>query len=175
MFLLVEYMNRSKMEVEEEEKRRVVAELVANLESGNSEEKKMKAVTNLRLLAKWDDDNRRYIADANGIEMLMPFLQHTDGKVQENAITALLNLSIDAANRVRITQIYGVLESILELIRSGRTPEVKENAAATLFSLLIVEEYREVVGQQPGAISALLTLLREATTHRGKKDAIKVH
>lgn len=157
-----------------EGKRKVIVDLVEKLDKGSQEERKMAAI-DLRLLAKWDTENRQYIAEANGVEFLVPLLDSRDGKVQENAITTLLNLSILPENRVRIMETHGALDGIMELLKFGLTSEVKENAAATLFSLLIVEEYREIVGQLPGSITSLLNLLKEASTHRGKKDAIKVN
>lgn len=149
-------------------------ELVAKLESKHSEDA---ALRELRVMSRGDERCRRYIADAGGVEALVSLIlqrSNSDSEVQENAITTLLNLSIDPLVRLRITETYSALDAILVLLSYGHTAAVKENAAATLFSLLIVEDYREVVGKHPLAIPALLALLRDAPTRRGKKDAIKV-
>lgn len=148
-------------------------ELVAKLESKHSEDA---ALRELRVMSRGDERCRRYIADAGGVEALVSLIlqrSNSDSEVQENAITTLLNLSIDPLVRLRITETYSALDAILVLLSYGHTAAVKENAAATLFSLLIVEDYREVVGKHPLAIPALLALLRDAPTRRGKKDAIK--
>lgn len=160
-------------EVEEEDMATAAAGLVSKLRRGSMEEKRA-AVQQLRLMAKCDDSCRGFVADFGGIEALLPLLQSADADMQENAITTLLNLSVNHSVRVRITQTEGALDGILELLSSGLSPAAKENAAATVFSLLIVEDYREVVGKHPLAIPALLALLRSAPTHRGRKDAIKV-
>lgn len=161
------------VEGEEDDMEAAATSLVAKLEGRDLEEKRV-AVRELRLVSRSDERCRRYVADAGGIEALVALLQTSDSDIQENAVTALLNLSIDPHVRLRITETYSALDAILHLLSSGHTTAAKENAAATLFSLLIVEEYRDVVGQHPLAISELLSLFRDAPTHRGRKDAIKV-
>lgn len=156
-----------RMEEEEEE----IVSLVEKL-SGSVQEKRA-AVKQLRERARGEESVRLAVADAGGIEALLPLLQSVDSDMQENAITTLLNLSVNPQVRVRITQTEGALDGILELLSTGQSAEAKENSAATVFSLLIVEDYREVVGKHPLAIPALLSLLRTAPTHRGRKDAIK--
>jgi hypothetical protein len=148
-------------------------DLVAKLKCRELEQKQA-AVRELRIMSRGDDRSRRFVADTGGIEALVALLPCSDSDVQENAITALLNLSIDPSVRLRITETCRALDAILDLLSGGHTAAAKENAAATLFSLLIVEEYRDVVGQHPLAIPALLLLLCDAPTHRGRKDAIKV-
>lgn len=152
----------------EEEDIEVAAEIVARLNSESLKESQA-AAKDLRMMAKVDESCRGPIAEAGGIEALLPLLHSSDPDLQENVITTLLNLSINPLVRVRITQTQNALEAILNVIRWGHTAASKENAAATLFSLLIVEDYRDVVGRHPLAIVALLALLRDAPRHRGKK------
>ena len=150
---------------------RLVAPLLGR--RANVEEQRA-AVSQLRLLARGDDRSRASVADAGAIEALLPLLYSEDADMQENAITTLLNLSVNPLVRVRITQTEGALDGILQLLSCGLSDVAKENAAATVFSLLIGEDYREEVGKHPLAIPALLELLRSAPTYRGRKDAIKV-
>lgn len=157
----------------EEDIAAAVMALVSQLGHGDLEEQRT-AVQQLRFMARSDASSREFVADAGGIEALLPLLQSTDADMQEHAITTLLNLSVNPLLRVRITQTEGALDGILELLSCGLSSTAKENAAATVFSLLIVEDYREVVGKHPLAIPSLLALLRNAHSHRGKKDAIKV-
>eukprot|EP00252_Welwitschia_mirabilis_P006663 TRINITY_DN17551_c0_g1_i1.p1 TRINITY_DN17551_c0_g1~~TRINITY_DN17551_c0_g1_i1.p1 ORF type:complete len:695 (+),score=39.47 TRINITY_DN17551_c0_g1_i1:84-2168(+) len=144
--------------------------LVEKLCSGTADVKKQVAYE-LRLLAKCGMDNRACIAEAGAIPHLVPLLHSDDPKTQENAVTALLNLSIFESNKVLIAEAPGCLDSIIEVLKSGRSIEAKENAAATLFSLSSVNEYKKVIGEKPDAIPALVELLRSGTT-RGKRDAV---
>ncbi|CAN0909793.1 U-box domain-containing protein 1 [Linum grandiflorum] len=100
-------------------------------------------------------DNRRIIAEA--------------GAIQENAVTALLNLSILENNKILIMA-AGAVERIISVLESGKSMEARENAAAAIFSLSVIDDYKVIIGAKPRAIPALLRLLREGTT-AGKRDA----
>eukprot|EP01018_Ginkgo_biloba_P015197 Gb_29276 [translate_table: standard] len=143
--------------------------LVENLCTGSPEVKKQVAYE-LRLLAKCGMDNRACIAEAGAIPLLVPLLSSDDPKSQENAVTALLNLSIHENNKTKIMEATGSLDAIIQVLKTGGSVEAKENAAATLFSLSVVHEYKKMIGEKPDAIPALVNLLRNGTS-RGKRDA----
>ncbi|KAJ1694304.1 hypothetical protein LUZ63_011002 [Rhynchospora breviuscula] len=121
----------------------------------------------LRLLSKNNAENRVLIAKLGAIRPLISLLHSEYTDVQENAVTALLNLSINNENKALIAE-GGALQPLIYVLESG-TPVAKENAAATLFSLSTLEEYKVKVGGS-GAIPALVELLRTGTL-RGRKDA----
>eukprot|EP01018_Ginkgo_biloba_P011668 Gb_10871 [translate_table: standard] len=142
--------------------------LVEKLSTGSPEVKKQVAYE-LRLLAKCGMDNRACIAEAGAIPLLLPLLWSEDPKSQENAVTALLNLSIYENNKVKIME-SGCLDPIIHVLKQGRSMEGRENAAATLFSLSVIDEYKRIIGERPEAIPALVDLLRKGAA-RGKRDA----
>jgi len=144
--------------------------LVGKLCTGTPEVKKQVAYE-LRLLAKCGMDNRACIAEAGAIPQLVPLLSSEDPKTQENAVTALLNLSIYESNKAVIVEAADSLDSIIQVLKSGRSVEAKENAAATLFSLSAVNDYKKLIGEMPDAVPALVELLRDGTP-RGKRDAV---
>lgn len=151
--------------------RESVMALVDKIQSENTEEIKQ-AVIELRLLSKWEMNNRILIGEAGGIPLLVSLLTSTNSKIQENAVTALLNLSIYPYHRMAIVNTTGALESMAEVLRTGETWESKENCAALLSSLLIVEEHRDVIGKN----SLILEGLRDLLNHGrvlGKKDALR--
>jgi HEAT repeat protein len=121
----------------------------------------------LRLLSKNNTENRDLITKSGAIRPLI-FLFHSKfTDVQENAVTALLNLSINNGNKALIAE-SGALQPLIYVLESG-TPVAKGNAAATLFSLSTLEEYKVKIGSS-GAIRALVQLLGTGTL-RGRKDA----
>ncbi|GLJ28672.1 hypothetical protein SUGI_0564970 [Cryptomeria japonica] len=130
---------------------------------------KKRAAYELRLLAKFGMHNRACIAEAGAIPLLVPLLSSKDPKAQENAVTALLNLSIYESNKTRIME-SGALLPIIRVVRSGCSMEARENAAATLFSISSLDKYKKLIGETPEAIPALIDLLRDGTA-RGKSDA----
>uniref|UniRef100_A0A0D6QR34 RING-type E3 ubiquitin transferase n=1 Tax=Araucaria cunninghamii TaxID=56994 RepID=A0A0D6QR34_ARACU len=142
--------------------------LVENLRTGSFEVKKQVAYE-LRVFAKCGMDNRACIAEAGAIPLLIPLLSSEDPKAQENAVTALLNLSIYESNKHRIVE-SGALWPIISVLKSGHIMEARENAAASLFSLSSIHEYKKLIGETWEAIPALVDLLRDGTA-RGKRDA----
>nr|XP_043631344.1 U-box domain-containing protein 1-like [Erigeron canadensis] len=127
------------------------------------------AAYELRLLAKTGMDNRRIISEAGAIPFLVTLLSSHDPRIQENAVTALLNLSIFDNNKVLIVA-AGAIDSIVDVLNSGKTMEARENAAATVFSLSIIDDYKVIIGSCPKAIPSLVGLLKDGTT-AGKRDA----
>lgn len=140
--------------------------------SSSSEEAQKDAVCELRLLAKWGDDQRISIVQAGAVPYLLDHLYSSNAKLQENAITALLNLSIYTPNREVIMSSRGALDAIVHCLTAGRSLEGKQNAAAAIFSLLVVESYRPIVGERPEAIRALLDLIRQGNP-KCTRDALK--
>ncbi|GMI80893.1 plant U-box 13, ARABIDOPSIS THALIANA PLANT U-BOX 13 [Hibiscus trionum] len=127
------------------------------------------AAYELRLLAKTGMDNRRIIAEAGAIPFLVTMLTSHDPRIQENAVTALLNLSIFDNNKILIMA-AGAISNIVEVLESGKTMEARENAAAAIFSLSMIDDFKVAIGSHARAIPALVGLLREGTT-TGKRDA----
>lgn len=152
-------------------KYQAVLPLVSKLASASVEQQK-EGVRELRLLAKWEADNRLVIAKAGAIPLLLKLLFASDDKTQENAVTTLLNLSICDTNKAAIVQATGALDAILHALVSGLTMETKENTGALLYSLMTLEDHRPLIGQKLGMIDTLLDLLRVGS-HRARKDALK--
>ncbi|CAM8991509.1 unnamed protein product [Rhodiola kirilowii] len=144
--------------------------LIHQLASGTQGAQALAALE-IRLLAKTGKENRAIIAEAGAIHHLRKLLPSSDMSAQENAVTAVLNLSIHEKNKSRIMDEEGCLESIVDVLRFGLTTEARENAAATLFSLSAVHDYKKKIACERGAIEALALLLKEGTA-RGKKDAV---
>ncbi|KAK6935878.1 Armadillo [Dillenia turbinata] len=140
--------------------------LLRKLTSGNPEDQRS-AASEIRLLAKRNADNRVAIAEAGAIPLLIGLLSIPDSRIQEHAVTALLNLSICEDNKGKIIS-SGAVPGIVHVLKKG-IMEARENAAATLFSLSVVDENKITIGAS-GAIPPLVTLLSEGT-QRGKKDA----
>lgn len=143
-----------------------VKKLVEDLKS-TSLEVQTTATSELRLLAKHNMDNRIVIANCGAISLLVSLLHSSDLKVQENAVTALLNLSINDNNKTAIAN-ADAIEPLIHVLETG-SPEARENSAATLFSLSVIEENKIQIGRS-GAIKPLVDLLGNGTP-RGKKDA----
>ncbi|KAG8474708.1 hypothetical protein CXB51_031207 [Gossypium anomalum] len=143
-----------------------VKKLVEDLKC-TSVDTQREATAQLRLLAKHNMDNRIIIANYGAIVLLVDLLHSPDTKAQENAVTTLLNLSINDNNKTAITD-ADAIEPLIHVPETG-SPEAKENSVATLFSLSVIEDNKVNIGRS-GAIKPLVDLLGNGTP-RGKKDA----
>ncbi|XP_057524493.1 U-box domain-containing protein 1-like [Amaranthus tricolor] len=143
--------------------------LVGKLATASSE-LQCRAAYETRLLAKSSMDNRKTMAEVGAIPFLLNLLSSEHAATQENAMTALLNLSIHSTNKILIMEASGLLK-IIEVLESGKTMEARENAAATIGSLTLVDDYKASIGAHPRVIRALLRLLKEGAT-TGKRDAV---
>lgn len=124
----------------------------------------------LRLLAKCGSDNRKVIADAGAVPLLIPLLSASDARTQEHAVTAILNLSIFPPNRAVIVE-AGTVDFLIKILCSSNTSDAaRENSAAALFSLSHVTDYAALLGEKSEAIDGLLQLLRQGSL-RGRRDA----
>ncbi|XP_008808379.1 U-box domain-containing protein 4-like isoform X2 [Phoenix dactylifera] len=143
-----------------------VRKLIEDLKS-DSVDVQRAATEELRFLAKHNMENRIVIAKCGAISSLVDLLRSTDPKTQENAVTALLNLSINDNNKTIIAN-AGAIDPLIHVLEAGN-PEARENSAATLFSLSVIEDNKVRIGRS-GAIGPLVELLGNGTP-RGKKDA----
>ncbi|CAI9786435.1 unnamed protein product [Fraxinus pennsylvanica] len=143
-----------------------ISSLIQNLYSSQVDVKR-EAIFRIRTISKENPDSRVLIADGGGIPPLVRLLSNKDFEIQEHTVTALLNLSLDEANK-RLIAGEGAIPSIIEVLQNG-TEEARENSAAALFSLSILDENKVLVGSLNG-IPPLVDLLCTGTT-RGKKDA----
>ncbi|KAK6126000.1 hypothetical protein DH2020_040308 [Rehmannia glutinosa] len=115
--------------------RMTVTFLVNKLMASQTAEVANRVVHELRVLAKTDSDSRACIAEAGALPLLVKCLGSENPNLQVNAVTTILNLSILEANKTRIMETDGVINGVVEVLRSGATWEAKGNAAATIFSL----------------------------------------
>lgn len=99
--------------------------------------------------------------------LLLP--RHAAARV--DAVAALVNLSLEPANKVRIVR-AGAVPALVEVLRSGASaPEAREHAAGALFGLALNEDNRAAIGVL-GAVPPLLDLLTSPThAPRARRDA----
>uniref|UniRef100_A0A5B7AI49 RING-type E3 ubiquitin transferase n=1 Tax=Davidia involucrata TaxID=16924 RepID=A0A5B7AI49_DAVIN len=148
------------------EQRERILWLVQNLSSSHLEVQR-KTVMKIRMLSKESPESRILIAKCGGIPALVHLLSYPDSRIQEHAVTALLNLSIDESNKKLITREESI-PAIIEVLQNGSVG-AKENSAAALFSLSMLDENKVTIGLSNG-IPPLVVLLQNGTI-RGKKDA----
>ncbi|XP_010509777.1 PREDICTED: U-box domain-containing protein 17-like [Camelina sativa] len=142
--------------------------------AGESELAQVVAAREIRLLAKTVRERGELIAEAGAVPHLVKLLKSQNAVVQEQCVTAMLNLSVCECelNKSLFRDENDCLESIVSVLASGLTLEARGNAAATLYCLSTVHEYRKLIANADGCIESLVLLLQNGKP-RGRKDAIK--
>ncbi|XP_058107862.1 U-box domain-containing protein 4 [Magnolia sinica] len=160
-----------------EVKRRTARCLVKRLKS-DSDQIRTEAICELRLLSKHDPESRLFVSEAGAIPLLSQSLyisssdHHTSPNIQENAVAALLNLSISSRELLMSTP--GLLDSLSHVLRYPSSPASFQAAAATVYSLLVVDHYRPIIGSKLSILSPLIDLLRSPNSPpRSIKDSLK--
>lgn len=151
--------------------RMTVTFLLNKLMASESAEAANRVVHELRALAKSDSDSRACIAEAGGLPCLVKYLSSEYPNLQLNAVTTILNLSILEANKIKIMETEGVLNGVIEVLRSGATWEAKGNAAATIFSLTGVHAHRKILGRKTRVVKGLVDLARNGPAS-SQRDAL---
>ncbi|CAE6262318.1 unnamed protein product [Arabidopsis arenosa] len=144
-----------------------VKKLIEDLKSSSLDTQR-EATARIRILSRNSTDNRIVIARCGAIPSLVNLLYSTDERIQADAVTCLLNLSINDNNKSLIAE-SGAIEPLIHVLKTGYLEEAKANSAATLFSLSVIEEYKTEIGEA-GAIEPLVDLLGNGSLS-GKKDA----
>ncbi|KAI4354218.1 hypothetical protein L6164_003106 [Bauhinia variegata] len=79
--------------------------------------------------------------------------------LQEDVITALLNISIHDSNKKLVAETEMVIPILMKALRTG-TIATRSNAAAALFTLSALDSNKELIGKS-GALKPLIDLLEE--------------
>lgn len=163
----------TKQKVEMEVKRRAVKALVAKLGSV-SEQIRVEALSELRLISKNDPDSRPIIADADcaAIAYLAEALYSPTQVIQENAAATLHNLSISSKDQLMSTR--GILDALSHALLNPSSAFAVQCAAGTLYSLLMVECYRSIIGHKRDILFGLMEMIRRPdSASRSIKDGLK--
>ncbi|KAK4422486.1 U-box domain-containing protein 4 [Sesamum alatum] len=148
----------------------LVKKLIEDLKNG-SIDVQTNATAKIRLLAKHNMDNRIIIANCRAISLFVNLLRSIDSIVQENAVTALLNLSINDNKKSAIANAdaieplihigrLGPIKPLDDLLGNG-TPRGKKDAAAALFNLSINHENNARI-VPTGAVKYIVELIDPA-------------
>ncbi|KAH7431009.1 hypothetical protein KP509_08G025000 [Ceratopteris richardii] len=144
--------------------------LIAKLSNGSIAAQR-RAAYELRVMAKDGEETCSCLASAGAIRALTTVLESSDIMTQENAVTAMHNLSINDENKNIIVATEGALDGIVRVLTMKTSSIVaRANAAAALFSISKVKAHRTTIASREAAIEGLMQLSREGSP-TAKKDA----
>ncbi|KAL0416964.1 UNVERIFIED_CONTAM: U-box domain-containing protein 38 [Sesamum latifolium] len=125
------------------------------------------AVILLRKTTRTNEEARAALCSERLLFALKQLLKSRYAAVQTNATAALVNLSLEKANKIKIVR-AGVVPLLIDILRNG-FEESREHAAGALFSLALEDENKTAIGVL-GALQPLLHELRSGT-RRSRHDA----
>ncbi|TVU09431.1 hypothetical protein EJB05_42903, partial [Eragrostis curvula] len=147
-------------------------EVVAKVMDSDEEEVVSAAMAALREATRESAERRRALCTPRLLGALRRVLllpRHAPARVDASA--ALVNLSLEPANKVRIVR-AGAVPALVEVLRSpASAAEAREHAAGALFGLALNEDNRAAIGVL-GAVPPLLDLLASPSQPaRARRDA----
>ncbi|GJM98897.1 hypothetical protein PR202_ga15949 [Eleusine coracana subsp. coracana] len=147
-------------------------EVVAKVMDSDDEEVVTAAMAALREATREGAARRRALCTPRLLGALRRvLLLHRHAPARAHACAALVNLSLEPSNKVRIVR-AGAVPALVEVLRSpGSVPEAREHAAGALFGLALHEDNRAAIGVL-GAVPPLLDLLASSSQPvRARRDA----
>lgn len=125
------------------------------------------AVIQLRKTTRTNEETRTALCSEQLLLALKQLLGSRYAAVQTNATAALVNLSLEKENKVKIVR-AGVVPMLIDILKSGYD-ESREHAAGAIFSLALEDDNKTAIGVL-GALQPLLHELRSGT-RRSRHDA----
>ncbi|KAJ0441144.1 putative U box domain, armadillo-like helical, Zinc finger, RING/FYVE/PHD-type [Helianthus annuus] len=143
--------------------------------SGQTFERKSveeQAVILLRKVTRTDEEARVSLCTPRLLAALRQCVSSKYVVVQTNAVAALVNLSLEKTNKLKIVR-SGIVPPLIEVFKSGCS-ESQEHAAGALFSLSLEEENKTAIGVL-GALQPLLHALRSDSERTRQDSALALY
>ncbi|GAB4845609.1 hypothetical protein Ancab_039011 [Ancistrocladus abbreviatus] len=126
----------------------------------------------LRKITKSDEHSRISLCTPRLLSAIKPLLTSRYNSIQTNAVAALVNLSLEKANKIKIVR-SGVVLPLIDALKGGFN-ESKEHAAGALFSLSLEDGNKMAIGVI-GALPALLHALRSESERTRQDSALALY
>ncbi|XP_074316305.1 U-box domain-containing protein 38-like [Silene latifolia] len=142
-------------------------EIVAKFKSDYPHDQEQGAIL-LRKITRKDENSRIKLCTARLLREIQPLLISSYESVQVNAIAALVNLSLEKENKIKIVR-SGIVPIVVDLLK-GRLSETQEHAAGVIFSLSLEEKNRTAIGVLQ-ALPPLMHCLIRSDSDRTRSDS----
>ncbi|OIT33667.1 PREDICTED: U-box domain-containing protein 40-like [Nicotiana attenuata] len=146
-------------------------ELIVKLKSSHVFEQE-EAVISLRKLTRTREETRFQLCTPRLLSALRSVISSRYASVQVNSIAALVNLSLENGNRVKIVR-SGIVPPLIDVLKGG-FPESQEHAAGALFSLALDDQNKTAIGVL-GALPPLLHSLRSESERTRHDSALALY
>lgn len=142
-------------------------EYVGKLRSSHAYEQEQ-GVVGLRKATRSSEDLRLSLCTPRLLSALRPLITSKYNNIQINSVAALVNLSLEKLNKVKIVR-AGFVPLLIDVLR-GRFPEAQEHACGALFSLALDDANKTAIGVL-GALQPLVHIMIRSESDRARHDA----
>lgn len=163
------YSSSSSSEIDNsiEEDEEIFCKLRSGLTSNQEE-----AVDSLRKITRMKLESRIHLCTPRLLSALRHLIVSKYSSVQVNSVAALVNLSLENANKVKIVR-SGIVPPLIDVLRGG-FPEAQDHAAGALFSLALDDQNKTAIGVL-GALPPLLHALRSGSDRSRHDSALALY
>ncbi|KAF7130296.1 hypothetical protein RHSIM_Rhsim10G0027900 [Rhododendron simsii] len=130
------------------------------------------AATSLRKMTRTGEDSRVRLCTPRVLSAVRSLIASRYAAVQVNAVAALVNLSLENQNKVRIVR-SGIVPPLIDVLKAG-FPEGQDHAAGALFSLALDNHNKTAIGVL-GALPPLLHALRSESEQTRNDSALALY
>lgn len=146
-------------------------EIVTKIRSGLLSDQE-NAVVSLREITRMNKDDRIKLCTARVLSTLRHLIVSRCLNLQVNSVAALVNLSLENVNKVKIVR-SGIVPPLIDVLRSG-FPEAQDHAAGALFSLALDDQNKTAIGVLH-ALPVLLHALRSSSERCRNDSALALY
>ncbi|KAK1422334.1 hypothetical protein QVD17_25375 [Tagetes erecta] len=126
----------------------------------------------LRKITRTDEEARVSLCTPRLLTSLRKCLVSKYAVVQTNAVAALVNLSLEKTNKLKIVR-SGIVPPLIDVFKAGAS-EAQEHAAGALFSLSLEEENKNAIGVL-GALQPLVHALYSDSARTRHDSALALY
>ncbi|KAM4132763.1 hypothetical protein ACJW30_01G276600 [Castanea mollissima] len=127
-----------------------------------------RAVISLRQITRSTESSRVRLCTPRILSALRSLIMSRYSTIQVNTVAALVNLSLEDVNKVKIVR-SGMVPLLIDVLKGG-FPEAQEHASGALFSLALDDDNKTAIGVL-GALEPLMHMLR-SENERTRHDSV---
>ncbi|XP_060193919.1 U-box domain-containing protein 40 [Lycium barbarum] len=146
-------------------------ELVVKLKSSHISEQE-EGVISFRKLTRTREETRFSLCTPRILSALRVLITSRYASVQVNSVAALVNLSLENRNKVKIVR-SGIVPPLIDVLKSG-FQESQEHVAGALFSLALDDQNKTAIGVL-GALPPLLHAVRSESERTRHDSALALY
>ncbi|XP_016472264.1 U-box domain-containing protein 40-like [Nicotiana tabacum] len=146
-------------------------ELVGKLKSSQVSEQE-EAVSYFRKLTRTREETRVQFCTPRVLSALRVLITSRYASIQVNSVAALVNLSLENRNKVKIVR-SGIVPPLIDVLKGG-FQESQEHAAGAVFSLALDDQNKTALGVL-GALPPLLHALRSESERTRHDSALALY